>query len=257
MRGDNTPDIIIMNCGLHDAGSVSSPSIYASNLKQYVQAAQSTGAELFWQTTTAIKQDKQPEEWRHITSNSKVLVMNKIATTLMHAHGIPVLDANSVSNFPNLALHSDAMHLHNRDGLYYHTIRDIFVGVYCLKRRQREPQGDMPLWWSGSTESLSRKAISVGCYQDQWPNPRFGFMALGWHDEMSPQLCAANCAGGYIGLEMGFKCFCSLVVSNETTLSQVVSPLSLNECAEECIGDASQKCGGSDMRLSIYRLAEG
>ena len=65
----------------------------------------------------------------------------------------------------------------------------------------------MPVWWAdGSTPP--RAVTSLGCYQDVWPNPKFGFMSMGWHDVMTPQLCADTCAQAHIGIEMGSRCFC-------------------------------------------------
>ena len=61
-------------------------------------------------------------------------------------------------------------------------------------------------------------------------------------DDMTPAVCAANCAGyAYFGTQWGRECYCGNVAPTEAA----------TDCDMPCAGDAAEMCGAS-MRLSVY-----
>ena len=61
-------------------------------------------------------------------------------------------------------------------------------------------------------------------------------------DDMTPAVCAANCAGyAYFGTQWGRECYCGNVAPAEAAA----------DCNMPCVGDTTQMCGAS-MRLSVY-----
>ena len=114
------PFVVIFNTGLHDMGAGSPDKIhlhdtYGDNLEWLVEMLHETlskkGTRLVWLSTSAVREDKQPEGWRNITNNQKVEHMNAEASRIMQKWNIAEVDQYAVTRLPYFqAMNVDGVH---------------------------------------------------------------------------------------------------------------------------------------------------
>ena len=136
------PDLMIANVGLHDtkllytshyginaAGSLT----YPERLSDLMQALAVTSKALVWLQTVAADPYLQPEAYRYITSNRRIMMMNTWSLAIAKRLGITTLDSGMLSAFEFPELHADGLHLHKYHEAHYAAVRDVIVSSYCKK----------------------------------------------------------------------------------------------------------------------------
>ena len=114
------PDIVHLNCGLHDlrrdfeTSTLSiGPEEYAANVRQIMERVLATGATLIWAATTPVN-----ERWHHENKDfdrfeADVVTYNEIALSIAAELGVPVNDLYS------LAMETGRNALLVRDGVHF------------------------------------------------------------------------------------------------------------------------------------------
>lgn len=133
---NNRPDLILVNSGLHDMETLNldpqNPKYYKTSVRSYLTALLATRAKVVWIETTAVAVDLQPEKWHNHTTTSKSQQLNVMAREIASELGVTVIGALRVSSSD--LLHSDGVHLHNFNSVYYDTIIQQIVLGQLLAR---------------------------------------------------------------------------------------------------------------------------
>jgi hypothetical protein len=123
------PYAFVFNSGLHDLSIRPPPGraevdVYEANIRWLAALLNETlaarGTRLLWVATSAVRSDRQPTQWRNVTSSSRVERFNAAAARVMREFRIPVLDVYGVTTLPFIqALCRDGIHMGRREEFYY------------------------------------------------------------------------------------------------------------------------------------------
>ena len=137
------PSYIIFNTGLHDTGislKMKHDTLdlwYSVNLEWYVKLLIDSvtavdgvrKSNLIWLSTTSVRSEKQPESWRNITSNDRIMRFNEYALKIMKKYKIKVLDLYPITSMSNIRLlNKDGVHFIDKFyvGLAFHILNIVF-----------------------------------------------------------------------------------------------------------------------------------
>lgn len=99
-RGDFWPDVLLVNCGLHDLRRTVDTNklqvdeeAYRANLREIISLARTIGAKLVWALCTPIFDDHHNGQATTLRRfNADVEIYNRIAMEEMSAAGVPMVD---------------------------------------------------------------------------------------------------------------------------------------------------------------------
>ena len=127
-----TPDLLLFNVGLHDAGRVSN-SAFARNLERYASLVaalmqqQCKGWPLYV-LTTAVYAPFQKQKYRKLTSNRNIQMHNDLAVQIMQNKSISVLNGYSLgAPLKELAEKKDPVH---KNAIYLETFWAIVLSFF-------------------------------------------------------------------------------------------------------------------------------
>jgi len=101
-----------------------------------------------------------------------------------------------------------------------------------------QQRGELPSGWSSSgcyTTNSSAPTLTSGGYTD----------STGMTVEFCVQICH-NLDHIFAGVENGTDCYCGNVLTHGAALA------ANSDCSTNCVGDSSEKCGGSSGYLNLY-----
>ena len=132
--GSRKPDVILVNTGLHDLATMP-VNIYEKHLARYLALLVGTGSQVVWLQTTAVARAKQPRIWWNLTTDVRGQAYNRAARRVVRAladkgNRISIIETFNISSAPGRILHSDGVHMHSFNDVFYTTIiRRVLLGV--------------------------------------------------------------------------------------------------------------------------------
>ena len=150
-----SPDLIVLNSGLHDAGRIPLPA-YAENLHslgRMIRPFTHKGSVVVWLGTNDVRSDLIPAQYCNLALRETILTLNEVAGKVTRVYGMIYLDAFPLSN-ASFGLHSDGAHLHHQGDMYYRLLamRTLLPAICPLLPHVRPPSGlaldPQPLYWA-------------------------------------------------------------------------------------------------------------
>jgi len=129
------PDLIQLNCGLHDARYFDIARTYQQPIGNYESLLRgivrwlqaNTDAELVWASTTPVIEARIPLEYRR--SVEDVLAYNAVAAEIMSGAGVPILDLHAVIDGEGATEKISAAGVHMTDTGYAALAEAVSAGI--------------------------------------------------------------------------------------------------------------------------------
>lgn len=122
------PYALVFNTGLHDLAIHADETAFVyyertlARLTRLIQGHLQT-SHLLYITTSGVNPARQPEDWRNLTSNARIRIINRAARLAMQKARIPVLDVFEFSQLPAVTdLSPDGTHVGTYLGYYYRRV---------------------------------------------------------------------------------------------------------------------------------------
>ena len=133
---------------------------YRTSLERYVALLRQHLPEttLVWLRTTA-PGDNKPHPFIGVTNKKTLGNLNRVADAVMESNGIAVLDTWAMSSYPGLALHTDPVHLHGRNDLFYNTVMRALLSYAREVRQQQQQQQPSVQQQQPSTQQQQQPSV--------------------------------------------------------------------------------------------------